>query len=259
MANIPEISLPSKPVFLVSDFNINDSVLGTIIVVGLITLGAILLKSRLKLVPSNFQIAIEGFVEFFYKQLISSWGSEARAKKYLPFIVSIFLFLLIANQFSIIPLVASVVNEGLPVLRTPSSDLGLTVTLAIVVILGSHIIALMSHPFRHIGNYFKFHEFLKVRSVGDLFNACLFVFLGILDIIGEFAKVLSMSCRLFGNIFAGEVMIAVITGLVTFILPMPFMLISIFSGVVQAFVFTLLAVNFMPGIVKAAEPSPAQA
>jgi len=259
MANIPEITLPSKPVFFLSEFNINDSALGTIIVVLLISIGAIVLKSRLKLVPSNFQILIEGFVEFFYKQLVGSWGSEERAKKYLPFILTLFLFLFIANQFSIIPLVASVVAEGLPVLRTPSSDLGLTVTLAVLVIAGSHIIAFMSHPIRHIGNYIKLHEFLKVRSFGDLFNAVLAVFLGVLDIIGEFAKIVSMACRLFGNIFAGEVMIAVITGLVAYILPMPFMLISIFSGVVQAFVFALLAVNFMPGIVKAAEPSPAQA
>lgn len=258
MANIPEISLPSKPVFHVSDFNINDSVLGTIIVVLLISLGAIFLKSRLKLIPGNLQIMAEGFVEFFYNQLKGSWGSEERAKKYLPFVLSIFLFLLIANQFSVIPLVASVVTEGLPALRTPSSDLGLTVSLAVVVILGSHIIALIHHPIHHIGNYIKLHEFLKVRSFGDLFNACLAFFLGLLDIIGEFAKVMSMSCRLFGNIFAGEVMIAVITGLITYIIPMPFMLISIFSGVVQAFVFSLLAVNFMPGIVKAAEPFPAQ-
>ncbi|MGE3279081.1 MAG: F0F1 ATP synthase subunit A, partial [Candidatus Altimarinota bacterium] len=181
MANIPEITLPSKPVFFLSEFNINDSALGTIIVVLLIALGAIVLKKRLKLVPSNFQILIEGFVEFFYNQLKGSWGSEERAKKYLPFVLSVFLFLLIANQFSVIPLAASVVAEGLPALRTPSSDLGLTVTLAVVVIVGSHIIALLNHPLRHIGNYIKIHEFFKVRSFGDLFNACLAFFLGLLD------------------------------------------------------------------------------
>src|SRR5690606_37654604 len=114
-----------------------------------------------------------------------------------------------------------VVQEGTAVLRTPSSDLSLTITLAIVMILGSHIVAFVLNPVTHIGNYFKIHAFFKVRSIGDFFNACIEFFLGFLDIVGEIAKVMSMSFRLFGNIFAGEVMGVIITALIAYVIPMP--------------------------------------
>lgn len=259
MAEIEVLSLPTTTITEVAGYPINDSVLGTLIVSSIILIIGIILRSRASIVPGRFQVALEAFVEFFLKQLTVSWGSEERAKKYLPFVLAIFLFLFIANQFSVIPLMSAVMTDGVTALRTPSSDLGLTVTLGVMVVIGSHLIALASHPFRHIGNYIRFHEFLKVRSFMDLFNACLAVFLGVLDIIGEFAKIMSMSCRLFGNIFAGEVMVAVISGLVAYIVPMPFIAISFFSGIVQSFVFSLLAVNFMPGIIRSSEPAPAQA
>lgn len=259
MAEIEVLSLPTTTITQVAGYPINDSVIATLIVSFIILLAGIFVRSKINIVPGKFQVAIEGIVEFFLKQLTVAWGSEERAKKYLPFVLGIFLFLFIANQFSVIPLMSAVMADGVTALRTPSSDLGLTVTLGVMVVIGSHLIALASHPFRHIGNYIRIHEFLKVRSFMDLFNACLAVFLGILDIIGEGAKIMSMSCRLFGNIFAGEVMVAVISGLVAYVVPMPFIAISFFSGIVQSFVFTLLAVNFMPGIIKAAEPAPAHA
>ena len=257
MADIPEITLQTAPMIDIAGFNINNSVLATLGVSLVLILGFALISRSFKLRPSRLQMALEGSVEFFMTQLETSWGSRERARKYLPLILTLFFFLLIANQFSVIPLVASVMSEGTQVLRTPTSDLGLTVSLALVVIISSHVIAFINHPIGHLGNFFKIHELLKVRSVGGLFNALLEVFLGLLDIIGECAKVVSLACRLFGNIFAGEVMIAVMTGLVTYVVPMPFIAISVFSGFVQAFVFALLSCQYMPGIVRAAEPEAA--
>ncbi len=254
MANIPEITLETTPILNIAGLNISNSVLATLSITLIIIVMGFFLKRSLKVVPGKLQVALETFMGVFMTQLKSAWGSEERARKYLPLILSLFLFLLIANQFSVIPLVASITAEGSAALRTPSSDLGLTVALALVVIVSSHVIALKSHPIRHIGSFFKFGEFFKVRSVSGFFNACLEFFLGLLDIIGEIAKVVSLACRLFGNIFAGEVMIAVMTGLVTYLVPMPFIAISMFSGVVQAFVFALLSVQYMAGIVQSAEP-----
>jgi F-type H+-transporting ATPase subunit a len=91
---------------------------------------------------------------------------------------------------------------------------------------------------------------LKIRSPKQAFDAVLGLFLGALDIIGEFAKVLSLSGRLFGNLFAGDVMVAVIISLASFtqfIVPIPFMFLSIFSGIVQAAVFTMLSILFIAG------------
>lgn len=257
MADIPEITLQTSSIIEIAGIQLSNSVLATLGVSLVIVVMGIILKKQVKVVPGKFQVAMETFVDAFMTQLKSAWGSEERAARYLPVILTLFLFLLIANQFSVIPLVSSLVADGASALRTPSSDLGLTVALALAVIVSAHVIAFAQHPLGHIGNYIKFHEFLKVRSIGDFFGACLEVFLGLLDIIGEIAKVVSLACRLFGNIFAGEVMIAVMTGLVTYLVPMPFIAISIFSGVVQAFVFALLSVQYMAGIVQSAEPQTA--
>jgi F-type H+-transporting ATPase subunit a len=255
MSAIPQ--LQTTPILDLAGLNVNNSVLATLAVSVFLILLFMVFKRSLKIIPGKLQVAIESFLGFFMTQLETAWGSEERAKKYLPLILTLFLFLLIANQFSVIPLVSSVVSDGVQVLRTPSSDLGLAVTLALIVIGASHVIAFTHHPIRHIGNYIKPHELLKVRSVSGFFNALLEIFLGLLDIVGEIAKVVSLACRLFGNVFAGEVMVAVMTGLVAYIVPMPFIAISIFSGLVQAFVFALLSVQYMPGIILASEPETA--
>lgn len=261
MADIAVLSLPSTPLIPLLEnvpffgtIAIHDSVLATFVVSLIILIIGIVTRSTVSIIPGRFQTFMEMLIGFFVTQLSAAWGSEERAKKALPLIFTVFLFLLIANQFSVIPLMGSLMLDGELALRTPSSSLGLTVTLAIIIIVGSHLYALARHPFRHIDNYIRISGFLKIRNPKDFFDAFLGLFLGGLDIIGEIAKVMSMSCRLFGNIFAGEVMIAIITGLLTYFVPMPFMMISIFSGVVQAFVFALLATNFMAGIVRSSEP-----
>lgn len=259
MSEMPSISLPATPILEFSSFHISNSVLATFLVTLIILVVAIVFRVRLSFIPGRFQMFIEMIIDVFMTQLQSAWGGdETRARKALPFIMTIFFFLLIANQFSLIPLVASVVQDGTAVLRTPSSDLSLTVTLAVVMVIGSHIVAFALHPIRHIGNYIKIGSFFKIRSVGDFFSACIDFFLGFLDIVGELAKMMSMSFRLFGNIFAGEVMGAIITALIAYVAPMPFILISAFSSLVQAFVFSTLSLNFMAGIIMSSQP-PAEA
>ena len=178
-------------------------------------------------------------------------------EKHLPMILGLFIFIVIANQFTIIPFVQSIVVEGSGSLfRNPTSHFALPIALALIVAAVSHIIALTTAPIKHIGNFIKIGLFFKVRSFKDLGNAFLENFLAILDIIGEFAKVLSLSARLFGNVFAGVVMVGVITGLSTytqFVVPLPFWVLSIFSGFIQALVFAFLAMAFISGMAKSVE------
>lgn len=259
MEEISVLTLPANSIITIGAFHINNSVLAIFVVSLIIILMSVIFRNRMRLIPGRFQVAMEGIIEFFLEQLTSAWGSQERARKTLPLIITIFLLILIANQFSLIPLVSSVVADGVQVLRTPTSDLTLPLTLAFSIVIGSHIVALSRHPLRHLGNFIKIKPILMIRSLKDVGNAFIEVFLGLMDIIGEMAKILSMSCRLFGNIFAGEVMIAVITGLVAYVVPMPFIFLSAFSGIVQAFVFSILALNFMAGIIRSSEPATAKA
>ncbi|OGJ50690.1 hypothetical protein A2229_04110 [Candidatus Peregrinibacteria bacterium RIFOXYA2_FULL_33_7] len=184
-------------------------------------------------------------------------NNEKKARKLLPLFLTIFLFLFIANNFSLLPLFTSIITEEkTAIFRTPPSHFGLTVALALGVVVTSHIMALIISPFKHIGNFIKIMPLLKARSIKDLLNALLEIFLGVLDIVGEIAKVLSLSARLFGNIFAGEVMVMIITSLAVFthyIVPMPFIFLSAFSGLVHAFVFPLLALQFMCGTIRSVQ------
>jgi len=254
MANIPSISVAPETVTKIGDFALSNAMISSFVVLGILAVFMTLLKSRLKLIPSRTQVAMEGLLTFFYSGLVDAYGSEKRAQKHLPLILGLFLFIVIANQFTIIPFVQSMItDDGTFLFRNPTSHFSLPIALAIIVFLVSHIIAFTTAPIKHIGNFIKIGMFFKVRSFKDLANALLENFLAILDIVGEFAKVVSLSARLFGNVFAGSVMIAVITGLSTytqFIVPLPFWILSIFSGFIQALVFAILAMSFISGMAK---------
>jgi len=210
------------------------------------------------MVPGRLQVASESLIEYLREILHQQFGSRRIVRFFLPVMVALFLYIFIANQFSIIPLFQSIVVSEEPLVflfRTPTSDLGMPFVLALLLILFSQVIAFSISPLRHIGNYFKIVPLFKARSVSAFFIALVEFFLGLLDIIGEISKVISLSVRLFGNIFAGELMILIISGLAAFtpyFIPIPFFVISIFSGVVQTFVFVLLSIGFMSTTVNAA-------
>lgn len=257
MANIPEISVAPQTALTLGGYAVPNAVLSAYVVLLIIFVFALILKRRVSIVPGRLQVAIEGFLFFFYDQLVETYGSEKRARKHIPLILGLFLFIFICNQFTLIPFVQSIVTDGGEAFfRSPTSHLALPLTLALVIAVVSHFIAFTTAPIKHIGNFFKLHLFLKVRSVKDFFNALLENFLAVLDIVGEFAKVVSLSARLFGNVFAGEVMVGVISGLsayTQFVVPVPFYVLSVFSGLIQALVFAILGMAFISGMAKSVE------
>ena len=257
MANIPEISVAPHQAFEVGGFAVSNSMLSSYVVLLILLCFLLAFKTKLRIIPGRLQVAMETLVTFFYGSLIDAYGSETRARRHLPLIVGLFLFILICNQFTIIPLVQSVVTEeGTAFFRSPTSHFALPIAMALIVFFVSHIIALTTSPVKHFTNFIKLGLFFKVRSFKDFGNALFENFLSLLDIIGELAKVISLSARLFGNVFAGEVMVAVITGLSTytqFVVPMPFYVLSVFSGLIQALVFSILAMAFISGMAKSVE------
>ena len=246
-----EISLVPDTIFSILGFSFNNAVLGSFIVTAILAYITIITSKKLTIVPGNLQIAMESTVSIFYTKLFETYNNKDLAKKHAALIVSLFLFVFISNQFSLIPLVQSLTSNGFIVFKTPTAHLSQTIALALIVVGFSHYIGFKMSPLKHIGNYIKIKSIINIRSPKDIGTAVLDVFLGMLDIVGELAKIISLSCRLFGNIFAGEVMIAVISGMsiyTSFIVPIPFYLISIFSGIIQALVFAYLATSFISGV-----------
>lgn len=160
------------------------------------------------------------------------------SKKILPLITTFFLFIVTANLLALIPgflgsLFINTPTGELPILRSPNSDLTTTVALAVFSVLAIQFFSLRVLGFKdYIGRFINFANPIKF-------------ILGFFEIISETVKIISFSFRLFGNIFAGEILLLVIAFLVPYIIPLPFMILEVFVGIIQAFIFAILTLTFI--------------
>jgi F-type H+-transporting ATPase subunit a len=258
MTNIPEIHLPSQEIFTISGLSVSNTMLGTLVTSVLLLIMVVVIRRKAGLIPSRSQMMMELTMDFFVDKLEAAFGDKERAMKAFPLIFTIFIFLLMANQFTLLPFMESIVTaDGVNLFRTPTSDYSLPIALTILVWVLSHVIALSVSPLKHIGNFIKIEGFFKIRKLKDIPMACLDFFLGLMDIVGEVAKLASLSTRLFGNIFAGEVIIAIISGLMIYtqyLVPIPFLGLSVLAGLVQAFVFAMLSILYISSALNGVRP-----
>lgn len=258
LSNIPEIKLNSDILFNIGPAGITSSMLATWLVMAILIVFALYIRKGMGLVPTKAQLVVEEVMNFFDEKLETAFGSKEEGRKFTPYIITMFLLFFIANQFAIIPIISSVTTEGGSLFRTPTADFSLPIAIAILTVVIAHIMALSIAPLKHIGSFIPLWKFTQIRKLSDVPMVLLDNFLGFLDIIGEIAKVVSLSARLFGNVVAGELMVIIITYLAAFtnfIVPMPFIFLSIFSGVIQAFVFPLLSIQYIGGSVQAVRES----
>ncbi|HTR18799.1 MAG TPA: F0F1 ATP synthase subunit A [Candidatus Paceibacterota bacterium] len=200
---------------------------------------AVLIGSRLKLTPSRFQLLFEWLVEFVYDYVAETLESRKLARIFFPYLTTIFLFVFTSNLLEFLPGVGSLglfdpVGTFVPLFRSVNTDLNVTLMLAIlsfVVIETTGIVV--------IGFWKYTGKFINVR------NGFIQFFVGIIEIFSEFARIIAFSFRLFGNIFAGEVLILVVTYFIPFVGPVPVMAFEIFVGFVQAAIFALLTLYFI--------------
>jgi len=186
-------------------------------------------------------ILIKGIV-FLVFELLKFTDTITRdrklSKKILPLIATFFLFIASANLLELIPgfLGSFFINtpDGrFSVLKSPDSDLTTTIALALFSVLS---IQFFSLQILGIKKYIK--RFLNFTNPIDFI-------LGLFETISESVKIISFSFRLFGNIFAGEVLLLVIAFLAPYIIPLPFMILEVFVGIIQAFIFSVLTLTFI--------------
>lgn len=205
---------------------------------------ALILKKRgLQLIPKGLQNFVETIIEGFLNFWTSITQDREQAKKFFPLVTTIFLFVITSNWLGIFPGVGPIgfheVHEGhpvfIPLLRSGYADVNFTLALALISVIATQVYGIRSLGFfNYAGKFFK-------NPLKDPIG----FFVGILELISEFAKIISFSFRLFGNIFAGEMLLVVIGFLVPFLAPLPFYGLEIFVGFVQALVFSLLTLVFL--------------
>ncbi len=217
-----------------------------------LTLGLVLRK-KIKNKPGKLQNACEYVLELVLPYFDQVTGDRKKTIKFLPVVGSIFFFILLSNWLGLLPGTGSIKIGHSFLLRPANSDLNLTLSMALVAVLSSHIYGFIAvGVFTHIGKFVQIKALFKSLKKGPIaiFTAVVEFFVGLLEIISEMAKVISLSLRLFGNIFAGEVLISVIVALVSLIVPTPFMMLELLVGLIQASVFAMLTLVYLTVAVQ---------
>lgn len=218
------------------------------------------LRKKNALVPRGIQNVGEALVEFMVKQAEGVTGSREKAVKFLPLSGAIFLFVLLNNWFGLLPGTGSIgvyelmhgELELVPILRSAGSDLNLTVAIAVLSVMATNVLGVAAVGlFAHLNKFINLKNFVdafKKKGIAEiaigLFVAVAEFLVGIIELVSEVAKVFSLSLRLFGNVFAGEVLLTVIAGLFAYFLPLPFMALELLVGVIQATVFAMLVLVY---------------
>lgn len=228
------VSFAPEPIFYLKTFPVTNTLINTLFVDAILISISIAVKRHMALIPNLFQNAAETVIETFYNLTESIAG--ARASKIFPFFASFFIFILLANWSGLIPGVGSIgFFEGkklVPILRSSTSDINTTLALALVSAVATHALSIRTIGLRdYLSRYFSLNP--------------INLFVGILEIISEITKIISLSFRLFGNIFAGEVVLFTVSTIFAFLFPLPFLFLEIIVGFVQALVFSMLTMAFM--------------
>ena len=184
---------------------------------------AYLAVRNMKLVPHGWQNVVEMVVEGLHAQMRGTMGKNGQFLA--PFIISLFMFLFVSNWLGLFPTLAS-----------PTNDLNTTLGLALLVIAMVHVLGVYKKGGHYIAHFFK------PTPIFFVINA-----------VEEFSKPITLAFRLFGNILAGEIMIIILLKLVPIWMPIPsvaWLAFSMFIGVVQAFIFTMLSMAYLANAVK---------
>ena len=268
---------------------ITNALLTSFILSIVIIILAFVVKSSLKEEPGGLQNLVEAMIEAL-GGLVDSIAPKKWAPTFFPIVVTIFIYLLFANWFSLFtPLLGSFgfvhatdhggipiekvtfitgsaetitplhqaddgehADEGggehpgveeaviIPLFRAPSSDLNLTFALALIAVVLTQVFGVWERGLAYFGNFIRLGGFAKKGFGMGLID----FFVGLLEGVSEIAKILSFSFRLFGNVFAGEVVLIVISSLVSLGALLLVFGLEIFVGFIQAFVFFILSLVF---------------
>ncbi|MBP7770314.1 MAG: F0F1 ATP synthase subunit A [Candidatus Pacebacteria bacterium] len=234
------IALASERLFSLWGLPITASLLTAWLVIGTLLISAFLIRRKLAMVPGRIQAGIEMFFEYLLGMIESTLGTRALAERYFPLIATIFIFIFTANMFDFLPIYGTVglvdaEHHGLTGLfHAVNADLNTTLALAIISFLVIEVSGIMTLGVLRYGS--KFVNF-KGGAMGFA--------VGLLELIGNLARLISFSFRLFGAIFAGHVLLLVIGTFVPLILPVPLMAFEMFIGLLQAAVFAILTMAFI--------------
>ncbi|MFH1180858.1 MAG: F0F1 ATP synthase subunit A [bacterium] len=231
--SIPEITISGEKIFEVFNFPVTNTLLLSFVITFSIIAAFSAVFKKAAFLPGRLQNFFEWILESLYNFFHSITLSKEKTIEIFPIAATLFLLILASNLMELVP------GVGIfHFLRSPSSDLNFTLPLALFSILYINFLAL-----RRVGLFHYLKKFINIK------NPILF-FVGFLEGIGEMTRIFSLAIRLFGNLFAGEVLLIVTSFLFAYLLPLPFLGLEIMVAVIQAFIFSSLIVIFYASSVQ---------
>ncbi len=226
-------SHPPSAELLTFDLTIPSSIFtGWIVMVVLVVL-VLLLSLGIRQVPGKRQNALEYVYEGLANFATSLGGPAAR--RYVPVFVTFFLFIVLSNWSGLLPFVGRTLE-----LRAPTSDVNVTIGLALVAFVMFHVEGVRALGVRgYLGKFFSLKGFQEGPA-----NGVIALFVGFLEFLLEFVKPVTLSMRLFGNIYAGEIALGVISALTVFLIPVAMLGLEVLLNFMQALIFAILALMF---------------
>ena len=203
-----------------------DTLVTMWISMALLIIISLLATKDLHIIPTKLQLVFEAIINYFADMTSSNMG-EKEAKKHLPLLLTLFLFILTANLLGQLPWHLIHLTQG--ELASPNNDINMTGAMAIVVSIYYIFFGVKKKGFKF------FIENFRVDGI----------IMALVDLLEIFVRPFSLALRLFANIMAGEILVFTFVGMCAYFLPLPFMLFEIFVAVVQALVFTLLSSTYI--------------
>lgn len=211
---------------------------------------------KFKLRPTNIQTAIEMIYEGVFDLINNITDDKKRTQMIFPVVGSMMIYLMIANIIDLTPGLADIKFNDTSVFGSPTADFNTTFGLALASVIIINLISIKEWgTLEYLGKFFKFKEIYLGFKQGIVpgFVAIIEFLVGLLDIIGEVTKVISLSLRLFGNMYAGKVLMLILLGAFAYIIPSTWIAMNLFVGVLQAIVFASLVAAYYTLAIKPVE------
>jgi F-type H+-transporting ATPase subunit a len=255
-------TLYGEEIFNIGNFPVTNSMLTSWVALAIIFIISLIIRFKKSVVPSGIQNLFETIIEELLKLCDSVTQNRRTSEIALPIVFALIMFVLINNWLGILPGVGSIfidTDHGpVSLFRGATADINTTLALSLISVVFANVAGILV-----VGAWSSFTKFvrlpalLKLKTVlKDPVQIVLIpvdIFVGLLELLGEFAKVASLSFRLFGNIFAGEVLLASMAAIFAYGVPMPFLFLEFFVGIIQAFIIGLLTVVYVTLAVQVHE------
>lgn len=240
-------SIEPETLFQIGGFPVVNTFF-TLVLISLLLVGvAVWVKKKSSIRPGKFQAVLEMLHDKMYELISGITGPNKHAKRIFPIISALLVYIFISNSIGLIPGLNSIKFNGVSIFRTPTTDFNTTFGLALAMVILVQLASIKNYGI--LGYFERFFQIRPVirafrRSIGEGATAIIEFFIGILDIVSEIAKIVSLSLRLFGNMYAGQILATLILGALAYVLPAIWLSMNMLTAVIHSIVFSLLVAAY---------------